>query len=143
MTHYQFPLERLLQLRRHQRDLKRELLSAVIRRHADIGDEGLRMAAERRAQFDALRELGAAGPLDVSQSVARHAFAGRLAGALSDNEREQALAAQQMAACRRALVDADQSVKALEKLCEKRRAEFLAAVERREARALEDAWRAP
>ena len=141
MNRYQFSLEPLLRLRRHQRDLKRLLLADVLRQEADLREQRLSLAAQRQVQFEALRQLGAAGRLDVAQSVARHAFAGRLAGALSENERARGVVAQQLAACRDALIAADQSVMSLEKLSEKRRAEFTADVERLEARVLEDAWR--
>ncbi len=97
---------------------------------------------QRLVQLDELRRLGEAGDVDVDGSTSRRYYTGRLLGQAAVVDRNRELLQQQLQLCRQALMKADQDVKALEKLAERRRAEFLYEDERRTARVLEDTWAA-
>jgi flagellar biosynthesis chaperone FliJ len=80
--------------------------------------------------------------MDVDASAARRDFAVQLAANLEEIDACRADLARQIALCRQALIRADQAVKSLERLAEKRQAEFVYDQERCEARALEETWQA-
>jgi flagellar export protein FliJ len=142
MKRFRFQLEALLQLRENQRDLRRITLAEVLRRKSELDQQRHRVESERRAQLDDLRDLGTPGEVNIDASSARRLYAGQLDGDLGSLAREMQLVVRQVDLCRQALIEADRSVKSLEKLSHRRREEFLFDQERREALELEQAWRA-
>lgn len=101
-----------------------------------------RIEAEREAQLAELRQLNQPGDVNINQSANRRFYAGQLTADIVEIDRRRELVRQQLELCRQALVKADQEVRALEKLEEKQRAEFVLQTERRTAAQLEDAWQA-
>lgn len=139
MPTFDFPLDSLLRLRLHERDAQRALLADVLRQGDRLRAQAEQVAARRREQSAALKQMGASGPLDVAQSIACRAFAARLLAELNELERQQALIVRQQEAVHQVLMTAEQALKSLEKLREKRRAESVAAADRLESKALEEA----
>lgn len=142
MKKFKFKFESLMKVRVNERDLRRQLLSELQRRDAELVAALKQVEAERHTQLEDMRRLVAPGQVDVDGSAARRYYAGQLIGDLGGIERSRALLSAQIEHCRRALVKADQGVKALEKLADKARAELSLDQERRTARELEEAWRA-
>jgi flagellar protein FliJ len=143
MKQFAFQFASLQKLRHNQRDLCRQLLAEVLRRDEELVERRRRAEAERAAQLEELQR-SEAGPavVNVDGSVSRRVYAGQLIGDIARIEHERALLSQQIELCRQALLRADQSLKTLDKLADRRRAEFVYEEERREARDLEENWRA-
>jgi flagellar export protein FliJ len=135
-----FKFAPLLKYRRHQRDLCRQLLAEVMAEDQRLIERRQQVEAARTLQLGEMRELLGVGTVDIDRSAARRFHAGQLVGDMRRLEAERQLVAQQLARCREALVQADQRVKALEKLAEKQAAEFAQDQERRTARDLEESW---
>jgi flagellar FliJ protein len=142
MKKFKFELESVLRLRRNQQELKMQLLAEVVRQDGELVALLRQVEAERGRQIDELRALGKGGEVDVDASSSRRYYTGQLSSDLGLIERRRKLLAQQIEACRQELIRATQAVKSLEKVSDKRRAEFVHAQERREALELEEAWRA-
>jgi flagellar export protein FliJ len=130
----------LLKYRRHQRDVCRQVLGKVLARDGELAALQEELQRERAGQLDELRHLSEAGTVAVDRSASRRYHAGRLSVEIRQVEFSREQLAQQLALCREALVKADQAVKALEKLEETRREEFLAERERRDGREREEVW---
>jgi flagellar export protein FliJ len=143
MAHFHFRLASLLQYRENLRDQCRQILAQWLQRDADLAAEQQRLEQERELQ---LAEMSAEQvqqtKLQVDKLVSRRYRAGQLSAELSALAQRRSELAEQIALCRKALLKADQGVKALEQLAEKQRAEFRYAEERREAREREEIWQA-
>lgn len=142
MPRFNFRLTALLKLRRNQRDICQQRLTEGLARDAQMVE--MRMAAEkdRSAQLNEIRELSAAGDMNVDGAAARRYFATQLTGDLLNIEHHRRELAKYIGQCRQALMLADQAVKALEKLEENQRIEFNQEQERRAGRELEETWQA-
>ena len=142
MAKFRFRLEPLLRYRRYRRDLCRQRLAEALREEQDLLNQRHALESERERLIQELREMQAAGEVDVDRAAARRYYAGRLLAQIAGVEQRRQLALRRILERRETLVQADQAVKVLEKLAEKRRAEAQYENERREGRALEDAWSA-
>lgn len=142
MKKFKFKFDSLMKLRENERDLHRQLLATLLRRDEELLGSMQQVESERNMQLDDLRQLGSPGQVDIDGSASRRFYAGQLIGDIGGIERSRALLAGQIAHCRRTLIEADRGVKALEKLAEKEKTEFLYEQERHAARELEDGWRA-
>ncbi len=142
MKTFHFKFEPLLKLRQYRRDLCRQLLASVLEDDARLVAERSKLEATRRFQLDEMKNLGASGSVDISGSAARRYYSGQLVVEMRLVDRRREVVAQQIDLCRKALVRADQEVKALEKIEEKQRSEYDYEQERRTSRELEDAWSA-
>ena len=89
-----------------------------------------------------MKELGLQSELDIDQSASRRFYAGQLSGDMRHIDRDRLVISQQLDLCRKALAQAEQDVKALENVKEKRYREYLYEQEKQEARELEEAWMA-
>jgi len=139
---FAFKFEPVLKLRRYRRDLCRQLLAQILDDDARLVDSRRRLEDFRLRQLDELRDLGRAGAVNVDQSAARRYHSAQLAAEVRLVDHRRTIVAQQLDLCRQALVRADQEVKALEKIEERQRGEFVYEAERQAARELEDAWSA-
>ena len=143
MKRFRFQLETLLKLRRSDRDRCRQALADVLRQDADLSAECAATEADRRTQINELRALGSGGTeVNVDASAARRHYAVQLSGRLGELDVRRAALSREIDQRRHALVRADQLVRALENLAERREAEFILSQERLEARELEQAWQA-
>jgi flagellar export protein FliJ len=141
MQRFAFQLERVLTFRRSLRDRCRAQLAHALARDRELVALRNRAAADRQSQIDELRVLSSPGDVNVDAGLSRRHYAGLLAGDIGAIERERQTIFAHIEACRKALLAADQAVKALERLSEKRRDEYNAEAEHRELRDLEESWR--
>jgi flagellar protein FliJ len=142
VSRFTFEYDPLLRLRRHRRDLVRQVLAGVL---ADLAREeathhGLETTRER--QLDELRRIGAGGAMDVDGAAARRFHVGVLLGEMRRVEARRRTVEGQIELCRRALVEADRDVRVLERLRERRLGEHRAVADRREQHELEETWMA-
>jgi flagellar export protein FliJ len=107
---------------------------------ARLTDEYRVLEQTRLEQLEQMRRLGTEGNVDIDRIAARRFHAARLSVELGALEQKRQVVAEQVKLCRQALRQADQDVKALEKLEEKQRAAFVYERQRREARELEQTW---
>ena len=143
MKKFRFQLETLLKLRRSDRDRCRQALADVLRQDDDVSAQRAWTEAERRKQIDELRVLGSGGAeVNVDASAARRHYAVQLSGRLGELDVRRAALSREIDQRRHALVRADQLVRTLENLAERREAEFILSQERLEGRELEQAWQA-
>lgn len=141
MPRFTFQFEALLRLRRHKRDLCRQILAHVVATDQQLAMQRADVERARAVLLGELRDLGRPGELvDIDRAAARRLHAGQLLAEVRLLDRDRELVAQQIALCRQGLVQADRDVKVLEKLEEKRRAEHQYEQERRIAHELQDAW---
>ena len=134
------PLAARQDRRSHDRGLA--AFTSQSRDDARLVDSRRRLEDFRLRQLDELRDLGRAGAVNVDQSAARRYHSAQLAAEVRLVDHRRTIVAQQLDLCRQALVRADQEVKALEKIEERQRGEFVYEAERQAARELEDAWSA-
>ena len=142
MANFRFRFESLLRYRKHRRDLCRQRLAEVMREEQNLLSQRRELEKERERLIEELRRMQSAGEVDVDGAAARRYYVGRLLTQMIGIEQRRQSLRREIAQCRQAVVRADQDVKVLEKLAEKRRAEFLYEAERREGLATEDAWSA-
>lgn len=142
MPAFRFRLQSLLQYRESRRDLCRQFLAQLLEQDAELVRRRDAFLAERAAVLEQMADLQSQSPISVDQVASRRYRAGQLAMDARRVELEREQLGQQIALCRQALVKADQGVKVLEQLAEKQQEEFLAHLERQEARAREEAWQA-
>lgn len=140
MARFQFQFAALMSLRRNRRDLCRQMLAGAL-----LEDDALKVKRDqlhqsRQEQLLDLKQRGRPGEVDVPAAAARRYYAGRLLGELGLVDRQRQVVSQQIAACRQALIAADQQVRVLERLEERGRDEFQYVEQRRENLALEDTW---
>jgi flagellar protein FliJ len=139
---FRFKLQSLLNIRRNRRDQCRQVLAEVLAHDDQLVARKTQYEQQRINQLGELRRLTSSGDLNVDASASRRYFAGQLTGWMLQVDQQRAIIAEQLELCRRALVQADQEVKALENLEEKQRAEYVYLQEQREQRELEDSWSA-
>jgi flagellar export protein FliJ len=138
---FQFKLDPLLKLRRNERDVCCQLLAKVLYHDNLLVENRQQTEAARLQQIDELRSLEEGGQgVDIGASVSRRSYAGQLSGELGEIDARRAALSKQIELCRQALVRADQRVKALEKLSEQQRSEFIFHEERKEGIDLEQTW---
>ncbi len=142
MKKFLFEFEAVLRLRCSERDVCRQALGAALRRDAELSRREGEVEELRAAQIDELRSMEASGGFDVEASRLRRDYAGRLAAELAAIARDRERAAEAIDRHRCDLIAADRKVQSLEKLAARRKIEFEAQEERREALAGEEAWRA-
>lgn len=142
MSRFAFPLDSVLKYRRSRRDLCRQLMARVLADDRELAAREAMLLDQRGAQLDEIRALDRGERIDIDGSIARRFHAVRLHGELRVLAQNRQVLAGQLELCRRALVEADRDVKALEKLRDRREAEHRAAHERRSNREMEDAWMA-
>ena len=95
---------------------------------------------QHRSVLDELKQLGGKGDVAIDRAAARRFHAGQLIMEIRLTEQKRNIVQQQYELSRQALAKADQEVKAMEKLREKRWAEFRYEEERIERRELEEVW---
>lgn len=142
MSSFRFRFEALLRVRRHRRDLVREILARVLSDERRLRDERVRLEESRENQLAEMRALTASGRVAPDAVAARRWHAGRLAHEIALAEQRREAAERNVEHVRRQLVEADQDVVLLEKLEERHRAEHVAAAERAAQIEREDVWSA-
>lgn len=141
MRSFRFAYESLLTYRRHRRDLCRLVLAHALEEEARWLREHERLRQMRQDLLAELRSGCRAGSVDVDRIAARRYHAGQLHAQLAGAAQRRRLIAGQLELLRGSLLEAHRGVKVLEKLRERRHAEFSAKQSRSEMQAMEDAWR--
>lgn len=143
MSRYQFRLAALLRYRESLRNQCRQVLATWLARDAALIAEQDRVEQERLQQLEEMRSAQRTGDvLYVDRLASRRYRLGQLAAAQQNLVTQRQHVGRQMEVCRQALVRADQGVKALERLSETQRSEFLHHEELLEAREREEIWQA-
>jgi len=137
-----FPLRSLLELRRHRRNLCRQLLAQVLADEAALLAQRQSALVSRERQFQEIRGLSRHGRVRIEGAISRRYHSGQLLAQVRTIQEKRRLVAQQLQLCREALVKADTEVKALERLEERRRAEYEYHADRRSQFEREEAWMA-
>lgn len=140
MARFQFQLEPLLKYRVHRRDALRSAYGQILAEQNALEAQIDKLKRSRGEQLDEMRERTAGGAVDVDGTAARRFHAGRISLDELGLQRELLQAAERAVQCRDLLVQADQDVKALEKLKAKRQGEFEYGENRRTQLELEDVW---
>ena len=139
---YQFPYTSLLKHRRYRRDLCRLLLAGILREQGKIQRQQELVRQRQQSQLSELKAMAEEGEVDIDGASARRFYLGQLRYEQAILQRNLELINGQIQMARDTLVKADQEVKVLEKLDEKRKTEFLYQQERRTAIELEETWAA-
>ena len=140
MSKFTFKFAALLKYRRHQRDLCLQLVGQVLAEDQQALARLNAVQQERVDEEDELRSFLGTGRVDIDRSASRRYHLGQLSLQIRTVEEQRKLIAQKLTRARQFLTQADQRVKALEKLEEKHLAEHRHEVERKTSRDLEDAW---
>jgi flagellar export protein FliJ len=139
---FKFRLTSVLKYREHIREQRRAMLAAVLAELAQLDARREATETRRTLQLDELRDIVAAGTVDIDAAAARRFHSSLLTYDLLKLAHERRLIEQQVAAVRAALVTADQAVKALEKLADRQRAEWDARQIQKADREREESWQA-
>lgn len=138
MARFQFRLQTLLKLRRAERDQRREKL-AEAHAAAHILEQRLeRIAADIAGVRERIRTASQPGEIDVGRLLDHQRFERVLRAESGQITEQKARIAAEIDVRRRALVEADQKVRVLEKLREKAWHEHRAAEERVERNQLDE-----
>lgn len=135
-----FRLASLQKYRGHQRDLCRQYLAEALADQRGVESELAANEHHREQQLDEIRDKTGIGRVNIDAIVSRRFHAGQLAHEIRTIKQRLDLVLKQVDLCRRALIQADQRVKALEKLEEKQLNEFLFEQERKASREREENW---
>ena len=142
MKKFTFPFHAALKYRRHRRDMCRLLLAEVMADQRKFDEARLAVLQNQGRQADEMRTIRQAGTFDVDAASARRFHISRLTMEIAMIDHRREAVSQQLDLCRQALRIADQEVKALEKLEERRRTDHNHELERERALELEDTWMA-
>jgi flagellar biosynthesis chaperone FliJ len=116
------------------------MLAQILEDDRRLIAESDRLEESRRRQLVELKALGRKGSVDVDALSARRYHAGQLAAEKAVVEHNRQIVSQQVELCRQTLTKAEQELKVLEKLKERRLEEFQYDQERRSAHELEETW---
>lgn len=123
-------LETVLRVRRHQRDQVRMALAQLLSDARTVEERRLRTEHERSETLADLRSTTMSGGLDVDRAAALRYHAARLSIEIAKDAAEGATRSEHVRAAQAMLAQADQAVKAVEKLIERNAAEQRRVAER-------------
>ena len=135
-----FPLEKVLDVRRHTRQERRNALAEAMADEQTLLDLKQQRERQKLSLLDELSGLSRSESLNVEAAARRRYFAGQLEIQIMVLDQQIAEARRQVDVARAALIAADQDVKALEKLREQHVAEQTYAENRRSEIALTEQW---
>lgn len=142
MKKFEFQFESVLKMRRHKRSLCRQLLGEILQTDQRLIDQRLQLEQLRQEQFQEIRLRQSAGVVDVDGATSLRFYAGQLQSQIQNVIANRKIIEKQIFACRQALARTEQDVKAMEKLSDKHRDEFLYVQNRKEEMELEETWTA-
>ncbi len=142
MARFVFRLAALLKYRESLRDRCRQALAQLLQQDAALAHEQQRITDERQHQLNEMQTEQFLERIAIDKLASRRYHSGQLSAEIQRVVMQRQEVAKQLSLCRQALVKADQGVKVLEKLSERQLTEYLQAEDRKEARALEEAWSA-
>ncbi len=138
MARFQFALESLLSLRRGEYRQRQSLLAQSLAALADLQQH--RAEIERKLAVHQESSRGAIGPgaLDVAAVIAAQQYAAGLRSALLELDSQRDAIDAEIELRRRDVIDADQQVRVLDKLRQRRRLSFQAGQSRAAANQLDE-----
>jgi flagellar export protein FliJ len=135
-----FPLEKVLDVRRHTRQQRRHALAEAMADEQTLLELKLQREIQRQQLLDQLTGLSQAESLNVEAAARRRYFSGQIDIQIMVLDQQIEEARQHVERARSALIVADQDVKALEKLRETHFAEQAHAENRRNEIVLAEQW---
>lgn len=126
----------------HQRDLCRLYLGEALTADRILQERLESIDAERLLQLREGAQLLEPGRISIDRMMSRRYHLGQLQLQTRQVDLERQIVTEQIDLCRRALLQADQRVQALEKLRDQQLQEEAARAVRREERLVEEAWQA-
>lgn len=142
MKKFQFQFESVLKMRCHKRGLCRQLLGEVLQTDQRLIQQKQNLEELRKAQFQEIRIRQAKGVVDIDGSTSLRFYAGQLQAQIQAVIANRKIVEKQIHACRQTLASAEQDVKAMERLSDKHREQFLYEQNRKESFELEETWAA-
>ncbi|MBI1311868.1 hypothetical protein GC176_11295 [bacterium] len=135
-----FPLEKVLDVRRHVRSERRNALAAAMADEQTLLDAQQQKERQKQGLLDELSGLTQSETLNVEAAARRRYFVGQLDIQLMVIDQQLVEARRYVDVARNALIKADQDVKALERLRERHIAEQTYQQNRRNETALTEQW---
>lgn len=140
MPHFTFRLDPLLKYRRYRRDVLRSAYARALAERDAMRKKIDGLQRRRDTQFDEIRERTACGAVDVDGTATRRFHAGRISLDELVLQHELEDLGRRVETCRGLVMQAERDVEALQKLRDRRRAEFEYRENRRRQHELEDVW---
>jgi flagellar protein FliJ len=135
----EFRLTTLLRLREVARDERRELLAESQRADEELARQLAQLDAEQQRTHEECREAAAPGEVDIARLVDAHRYLVGLQGREDEVQAARESLSAEIDRRRQLLVKADQDVRVLEKLQDRRRCSRRQEEERQQARQLDEA----
>ncbi len=135
-----FPLEKVLDVRRHTRQQRRHALAETMADEQALLELKQQREVQKQQLLDELSGLSQAQSLNVEAAARRRYFVGQIDIQIMVLDQQIEEARQRVEQARSALIVADQDVKALEKLRETHIAEQAHAENRRNEIVLAEQW---
>lgn len=142
MSAYTFPLEAVRKVRRHRLELCEQLFAYVLAEMRQLDDRMSQLQSVRSQQLDEIRTGTEPGTVDIDGTASRRYYAGRLSTDIAEVEHQQQIVGQQWELCRLAIIKAEQDLKVIDKIAERREDEFRLKQERKEQYEREESWQA-
>ncbi|MBI1345895.1 hypothetical protein GC163_06360 [bacterium] len=142
MAGFTFRLQALQKLREHHRDQCREALAQLLAQDQALIEQREELDSTRLATLEELRQRLADTRIEIAQITSRRQHIGQLQAQIHQVDWQRRELVEQIAASRARLVAADQQVKVLENLEDKKRAEFEKTEEDKSSREREEIWQA-
>jgi flagellar protein FliJ len=134
-----FQMATLLRLREVTRDERRALLAEAQRADDELTRQLTCLGVEQQRVRDECRRAAAPGAVDVERLVEAHRYLVGLQARESELRRQRQALAAEIDRCRQSLLKADQDVRVLEKLQDRRRQSQRLEEERQQAKQLDEA----
>ncbi len=135
-----FPLEKVLDVRRHARQERRHALAAAMADEQQLIELKKQRELQKQQLLDELAGLSQEESLNIEAAARRRYFVGQVEIQIMVIEQQIEQARQIVEQARSALITADQDVKALEKLLEQHVAEQAYSENRRNEIVLTEQW---
>jgi flagellar protein FliJ len=132
-------LATVLRIREVTRDERRTLLAEAQRADEDLVSRLARLDSEQQRLQDERRRAAAPGAVDVERLVAAHRYVVGLQDRQRELQEQRRSLAVEIDRRRQSLVEADQDVRVLENLQDRRRQGYRVEEERRQAKQLDEA----
>ncbi|MEX0725804.1 MAG: hypothetical protein WEB58_02175 [Planctomycetaceae bacterium] len=142
MSSYVFPLEAVRKIRRHRLELCEQLLGYVMGEARRLDERKNELQSLRNQQLSEIRTGTELGAVDIDGAASRRYYAGRLSGDIVEIEHHRRIVGQQWELCRQAIVRAEQELKVIDKIAQRREDEFHLQQERKEQFEREETWQA-
>ncbi len=140
MPDFRFELESLLSYRRHQLDQCRQLMAEILADQSRCHQQKDELKTERESVITQIREKNTGTGINIQTLAASRYYMAQLDGQSRGLDQQLARTAQQLELCRRAVLQADMAVKALEQLREKRFQKYCQQEIKREELMLQESW---